>query len=380
MGDGHIMDFLKNHKPTDTKRLALILDVALGLQYLHEKKVVHGDLKGLNILVTPSHRACIADFGVSSIADSITVRFTHSTVTARAGTARYQAPELFDMENPVKIHYGSDIYAFACVCYEILTGQVPFRELQNDMAVMMKVAGGYRPPRPTSSPCTVMLDNLWELMKMCWEGQSIKRPTAYEVARRLEGPSIRAKPTPFTADWDEKFTSKFRRSVQGDPLLPSVTQIECMLFGEEIAQGLDFYTRENVCLASIQLAESVTQTKKLPTVTTDQLCRNGNPGAGTRSQRSQIPKTQYGSNLTPGTQSGGDWQLGKRRTWILTSIRNTDLALYLHNWNRSLKRRITSADEACPCRIVPTRHSARQQLCLGGNRHASMCNTSESQP
>ncbi|KAJ6466815.1 kinase-like domain-containing protein, partial [Mycena sanguinolenta] len=186
----------------------------------------------LNILVTPSHRACIADFGISSIADSITVRFTHSTVTARAGTARYQAPELFRMENPLKIHYGSDIYAFACVCYEILTGQVPFYKLQNDMAVIVKVTGGYRPSRPTSSSGTPMLHNLWELLRSCWEGEAKKRPAAFEVVERLEDPSIGATPTPFTSDWDEKFTSRFRRSVQGDPLLPSVTQIECMLFGE----------------------------------------------------------------------------------------------------------------------------------------------------
>ncbi|KAF7377549.1 Protein kinase domain-containing protein [Mycena sanguinolenta] len=235
MEHGHIIDFLRNHEPTDTKRLALILDVALGLQYLHDQKVVHGDLKGLNILVTPSHRACIADFGVSSIADNITVRFTHSTVPARAGTSRYQAPELFRIDSPTKIHYGSDVYAFACVCYEILTGHVPFHELHNDMAVMMKVAGGYRPSRPTSSPG--VFDDLWELLRSCWEEEAEKRPTALEVVERLEDPSIGAKPTPFTADWDEKFTSKFRRSVQGEPLLPSVTQIERMLYGDKKAQA-----------------------------------------------------------------------------------------------------------------------------------------------
>ncbi|KAJ7883500.1 hypothetical protein B0H14DRAFT_1428909 [Mycena olivaceomarginata] len=39
--------------------------------------------------------------------------------------------------------------------------------------------------------------------------------------------------TPSTPDWNEEFTSKFRRSQQGEPLLPSVTQIERMLFGDE---------------------------------------------------------------------------------------------------------------------------------------------------
>ncbi|KAF7377580.1 Protein kinase domain-containing protein [Mycena sanguinolenta] len=228
MGDGHIIDFLRNHKPTDTKRLSLILDVALGLEYLHKQRVVHGDLKGLNILVTPSHRACIADFGVSSIADDITVRFTHSTVTARAGTSRYQAPELFRVDNPAKIHYGSDVYAFACVCYEILTGQVPFHELRSDMAVMMKVAGGYRPQRPKSCSRTTAFHSLWELMQKCWHGEEGNRPTTPKIVESLS--VIGAKTKPLATDWDEEATSKFRRSLQAEPLLPSVAQIERLLF------------------------------------------------------------------------------------------------------------------------------------------------------
>jgi hypothetical protein len=49
----------------------------------------------------------------------MTVQFTHSTANAQAGAARYQAPELFQWENPARIHFGSDVYAFACVCYEV---------------------------------------------------------------------------------------------------------------------------------------------------------------------------------------------------------------------------------------------------------------------
>ncbi|KAJ7846554.1 hypothetical protein B0H13DRAFT_1907706 [Mycena leptocephala] len=41
----------------------------------------------------------------------------------------------------------------------------------------------------------------------------------------------------FGADWDEEFTSKFRRSLQAEPLLPSVTQIERMLSGDEAVEG-----------------------------------------------------------------------------------------------------------------------------------------------
>ncbi|KAJ6551302.1 kinase-like domain-containing protein [Mycena capillaripes] len=228
MENGNIMKFVAKKNPSNTERLSLILDVALGLQYLHEKEVVHGDLKGLNILVTPSGRACIADFGISSIATAMTLQFT-SITHAQGGTPRYQAPEL--LLNESENHLGSDVYAFGCVGYEILTGTVPFHGLK-DMAVIYEVAvKGKQPTRPNSWSGTPTLDSLWELVQHCWESKAEMRPTAPQIVERLVSPSIGATTTSSTTDWDDKFTSKFRRSLQAEPLLPSVTQIERMLFG-----------------------------------------------------------------------------------------------------------------------------------------------------
>ncbi|KAJ7113530.1 kinase-like domain-containing protein, partial [Mycena epipterygia] len=148
--------------------------VALGLEYLHENHVVHGDLKALNVLVTPSCRACIADFGLASIADAMTV--------SRGGTGRYLAPELFRGD---KAHFGSDVYAYACVCYEILTGQVPFHEFPNDMTVMFHVLDGKRPSQPSSCSGTPALDSIWELLQDCWQEKPDMRPTAVEIVERL---------------------------------------------------------------------------------------------------------------------------------------------------------------------------------------------------
>ncbi|KAJ7205761.1 kinase-like domain-containing protein, partial [Mycena pura] len=173
MENGNILEFL-GREPANTDRLSLILDVARGLEYLHEQKVVHGDIKAINILVTPSGRACIADFGLSSVENAMTLQFHHSTAsTGRAGTPRYHAPELFKGQKP---HPGSDVYAFACVCYEILTGQRLFHDLMNDMAVMFHVLEGNRPPRPMS--CS---ESLWELLQNCWDGKAEMRPTAAQI-------------------------------------------------------------------------------------------------------------------------------------------------------------------------------------------------------
>ncbi|KAJ7826994.1 kinase-like domain-containing protein, partial [Mycena olivaceomarginata] len=227
MSNGHVLQFLENYAPPDTDRLSLMLDVAIGLEYLHGKYVVHGDLKGMNILVTPSRRACVADFGLSSIVDAMSLRFTHSTASARGGTSRYQAPELLmgQMQN----HYGSDVYAFGCVCYEILTGKAPFYEFFLDAPVIFKVLAGFRPSRPATIPSD---DGLWLLLQDCWSQQSYDRPNASQIVQHLVGPTVGAKIMAATVDWDETISSKCRRSLQDWPLLPSISEIERQIFGD----------------------------------------------------------------------------------------------------------------------------------------------------
>ena len=71
-----------------------------------------------NILVTDRGHACLADFGLSRMIDNGTVAFTGSqSIDSKfAGTPAWMAPELHRGE---KATFKSDIYAFACVCYEV---------------------------------------------------------------------------------------------------------------------------------------------------------------------------------------------------------------------------------------------------------------------
>ncbi|KAJ7126310.1 kinase-like domain-containing protein, partial [Mycena epipterygia] len=228
MENGHLLEFLRNTS-VHTNRLSLILDVAMGLDYLHAEQIVHGDLKGTNILITPSGRACIADFGLSTITDAVSLRFTHSTTNVQGGSARYQAPEVLSGERPN--HYGSDVYAFACVCYEILTGKVPFFQFLNDIIVSIKVIGGDRPSWPEIPVCDSML---WILLQDCWQQNPDIRPSAQQIICRLVNPPIKAKAAQSTTDWDETSTSKFRRRLQDGLLLPSMTEIKGRLFGNGV--------------------------------------------------------------------------------------------------------------------------------------------------
>ena len=72
-----------------------------------------------NILVTSKMRACLADFGLSSVVHDSLVHFPRSS-GPRGGTLRWLAPEL--LQGSVEYEHKSwanDMYAFGCVCYEV---------------------------------------------------------------------------------------------------------------------------------------------------------------------------------------------------------------------------------------------------------------------
>jgi serine/threonine protein kinase len=115
------------------------LDVALGLEYLHGENIIHGDLKGVrlrlslaswitcvtmliqvNILVSPSRRACLSDFGLATARDSKPTVRTYMSTSRATGTLRWQAPELLlDTDTDSRTTFATDVYAFAMVCYEV---------------------------------------------------------------------------------------------------------------------------------------------------------------------------------------------------------------------------------------------------------------------
>ncbi|KAJ7502578.1 kinase-like domain-containing protein, partial [Mycena galericulata] len=217
MENGNIARYLKTNPP-GLNRLTLVLDVALGLQHLHGLKLVHGDLKAINVLVTRSGRAVLADFGLSSVTDSKVLLLTTPTFKA-GGTMRWQAPEL--LQNDCPNSFASDVYAFSCVCYEILTGNLPFHELSNDGAVILRVMNHQRPTRSSS-----ISDDVWNLMTECWKTEPAQRPSADRIVFRLRDRPICALPTDAASDWDPWYTSKFRSSLEEHTLFLSCGNVD----------------------------------------------------------------------------------------------------------------------------------------------------------
>ncbi|KAJ7305620.1 hypothetical protein DFH08DRAFT_944951 [Mycena albidolilacea] len=170
-------------------------------------------------------------FRLASIISSVSaIQFTDSSTPTQGGTVRYQSPELQQGGDNTQ---SSDIYGFGRVVYELLTGTAPFPELRTDAAVAIAVLQGRRPPRPTSCLGTPALEGLWNLLQDCWDQSPEKRPTASQVVERLMGDDIRTTKVESLSDWDDTFTSRFRRHFLGPQPLPSVKEFKRMIFGDE---------------------------------------------------------------------------------------------------------------------------------------------------
>ncbi|KDQ53213.1 hypothetical protein JAAARDRAFT_39589 [Jaapia argillacea MUCL 33604] len=153
----------------DTHRV--LTEVSEGLQYLHKQNVVHGDLRGENIFLDDFCHVLLADFGLTNFADATNV----ATTEHHEGSTRWMSPELhfpkkFGM--PFRRTFASDVYAFGCVCLEVLTGQQPSSEFPQVGELLMELSTSkstIQPTRPNLGECfrQVILDRLWPLIILC---------------------------------------------------------------------------------------------------------------------------------------------------------------------------------------------------------------------
>jgi serine/threonine-protein kinase len=117
--------------------------VALALRYAHTQCVVHRDIKPDNILLE-GQRVLVADFGLARAMSEVQDKLT--ATGAVVGTPTYMSPE--QASGAKEIDGRSDIFALACVLYELLSGIPPFSGPTPHAAMMRRFAGPPRRLRP----------------------------------------------------------------------------------------------------------------------------------------------------------------------------------------------------------------------------------------
>ncbi|KAF8007769.1 hypothetical protein BT93_K1692 [Corymbia citriodora subsp. variegata] len=174
------------------RRKKIILDIAKGLDYLHEdcrQKIVHLDIKPQNILLDRNFNAKVADFGLSKLIDRDQIQ----VVTSMRGTLGYLAPEWLSVAITEKV----DVYSFGVVILEIVCGRKIFdRSLdEDDMHLLslfkrkveekrlLDIVDKSSDDMQLNGPHVV---NIMRIAAWCLQGDYTKRPSMSVIIKVLE--------------------------------------------------------------------------------------------------------------------------------------------------------------------------------------------------
>ncbi|EXX57695.1 Cdc15p [Rhizophagus irregularis DAOM 197198w] len=169
---------LRNYLSTDYNKLdwnailRILLDVASGLDLIHEKELIHRDLHVGNILMSSDY-AMITDFGLCKPADNVSENKKNHIY----GVLPYIAPEILRGQNYTK---AADIYSFGIIMYEAISGLPPYHDLSNDENLAIKICQGLRPRFKIKVPQLIV-----HLVKKCLDENPSNRPTSEEIKNIL---------------------------------------------------------------------------------------------------------------------------------------------------------------------------------------------------
>src|SRR6266540_3135313 len=152
------------------EKLKILRRIVVGLNHLHNQKIIHRDFHSGNTLYENEWDVVISDLGISK--SSI-----DNDNDEIYGVISYMAPEILQGK---EYTMASDIYSFGMIMWELITGRMPFWNQNNDIELLIKICKNFRPPIIKNTPRYYI-----ELMQECWDSDPNKRPTALNIYERL---------------------------------------------------------------------------------------------------------------------------------------------------------------------------------------------------
>lgn len=153
----------------ETQVVEWFVQITMALQYMHERHVLHRDLKTQNIFLTKSNIIKVGDLGIARVLESAS-----DMASTLIGTPYYMSPELFTNK---PYNHKSDVWALGCCVYEMCTLRHAFNA--KDMSSLVyKILKGKFPPLPSNySP------DLCSIVHSMLEQDPQKRPSAQRLLR-----------------------------------------------------------------------------------------------------------------------------------------------------------------------------------------------------
>uniref|UniRef100_A0A1A7WCX2 NIMA-related kinase 3 n=1 Tax=Iconisemion striatum TaxID=60296 RepID=A0A1A7WCX2_9TELE len=189
-------------------------------KHIHDKRVLHRDLKSKNIFLTDDGSIKLGDFGSACVLNS-SKAYAHAYV----GTPYYVAPEIWDNK---PYNNKSDVWSLGCVLYELCTLRHPF-QASSWKSLILKVCRGAYPPLPAHLPY-----ELHYLIKHIFKTNPKDRPsihtilTSHRVSRLLRShlPSqvIETEDTRRLGRWNREEGRKVANFLGEKSLLTSTTE------------------------------------------------------------------------------------------------------------------------------------------------------------
>lgn len=184
--NGTLTTFLASQHDTisDGQRLELLQGIADGLLYLHTYGVVHGNLSGNNVLIDNQGKACLTNFGLSTVCEGLQNALYMGT--GSPGAIRWAAPEVFIGVGQHST-FESDIYSFGSIMLQVLSGEIPWSEVKTEHLILIKLTNWKTPRQPSS-----ISQNHWTFIRSCWSpsprnsAHPSSRPSASQIVDFLK--------------------------------------------------------------------------------------------------------------------------------------------------------------------------------------------------
>ncbi|KPA74677.1 putative protein kinase [Leptomonas pyrrhocoris] len=152
---------------SEVQVVSLFVQTTMAVKYMHDRRLLHRDIKSSNIFLTKNHVVKLGDFGISTVLQS-----TMAMASTMCGTPCYFSPELCQGR---PYNNKSDMWALGVLLYELCAGQVPFES--TTMRALMRDIVHRQPPRIPA----LYSDSLWELIVQLLQKDPRRRPDAGQV-------------------------------------------------------------------------------------------------------------------------------------------------------------------------------------------------------